>query len=505
MIIPLEEAHVAGILRWFRGFIALCVGCYRMDAEQRLETLIEEFGLSADEAMKAGVLRYADELASYTERWDRSRTVEQQGHWADDEYNALLDTYDEPRRRREEGALSGLSFVLKDNIAAEGLRMTCGSQSFETLSTTDATVVDRLLDAGGTLLGKANMDAFAFGPGGLWSERGRVRNPIDAERIPGGTSSGCGVAVASGLADAALGSDTGGSIRSPAACCGVVGIKPTHGLVSRFGFIENVPSADTIGPLAHDVETAANVLEAIRGPDLRDPTTSAVELPPLDRDIEDFDSLRIGVLDLAPHGVSEAVVDAIDDLTAALDAEPDVSVGSVDLDMDDIEEAYSVISGAEFAWLLRQSFAQRGGVPTLPEMAGRIDGSLFNDHIAERLLPGAYLDAATEGRAYALAQQQVVAFKRALAERFERFDVLLTPTLRTLPPKPDQLRNSEGGFKYTIAKQFSLAGIPAVSVPFAEREGLPVSAQLLAPQFEDRTAIRAARLVEELGEWSHDP
>jgi aspartyl-tRNA(Asn)/glutamyl-tRNA(Gln) amidotransferase subunit A len=475
-----------------------------MDAEQRLETLIDEFGLSADEETKAAVLRYAEELVSYTDRWDRSRAVEPRGHWADDEYNALLDVYDEPRRRRADGPLSGLSFVLKDNIAAEGLRMTCGSEAFEPVSTVDATVVDRLLEAGGTLLGKANMDAFAFGPGGLWSERGRVRNPIDTERIPGGTSSGCGVAVAAGLADAALGSDTGGSVRSPAACCGVVGIKPTHGLVSRYGFVENVPSADTIGPLARDVETAARVLEAIRAPDVRDPTTSAVELPPLDRDIGAFDSLRIGVLDPAPHGVSEAIVDAIDDLAADLDAEPDVSVGSVDLDMEDIEEAYSVISGAEFAWLLRQSFAQRGGVPTAPEMAGRIDGSLFTDHVAERLLPGAYLDAATDGRAYALAQQQVVAFKRTLAERFERFDALLTPTLRTLPPKPDQLRNSEGGFKYTIAKQFSLAGIPAVSVPFAEREGLPVSAQLLAPQFEDRTAIVAARLVERLGEWSHD-
>lgn len=475
-----------------------------MDAEQRLETLIDEFGLSADGETKAEALRYAEELASYTDRWDESPTVEPRGRWADDKYNALLDIYDEPRQRHGDGPLSGLSFVVKDNIAAEGLRMTCGSQAFECVSATDATVVNRLLDAGGMLLGKANMDAFAFGPGGLWSERGQVCNPIDSERIPGGTSSGCGVAVAAGLADAALGSDTGGSIRSPAACCGVVGIKPTHGLVSRYGFVENVPSADTIGPLARDVETAAHVLEAIRGPDVRDPMTSDVDVPPLDCDIEAFEELRIGVLDLEPHGVSNAVVGAIDDLEADLEAESDVSVGLVALEMEDIEEAYSVISGAEFVWLLRQSFAQRGGVPTAPELAGRLDSTLFNDHIAERVLPGMYLDAATDGRAYALAQQQVIAFKHTLEERFERFDVILTPTLRTLPPKPDQLRNSEGGFKYTIAKQFSLAGIPAVSVPFTEREGLPVSAQLLAPQFEDRTAIVAAGLVERLGEWSHE-
>lgn len=470
-----------------------------MNAEQRIEMLIDEFGLSPDEETKAVVMSYIDKLATYTDRWDCSTdwsARRSRGHWADDEYNALLDVYDDPRRRRETGLLSGLSFVLKDNIAVEGLRMTCGSQAFETVPAADATVVDRLLDAGGSLLGKANMDAFAFGPGGLWSERGQVRNPTDAERIPGGTSSGCGVAVAAGLADAALGSDTGGSIRSPAACCGVVGIKPTHGLVPRDGLVENVPSTDTIGPLARDVETAARVLEAIRGPNVRDPTASSVALPPLDRNIESFDSLRIGVLDLAPHGVSASVVETIANLAADLDAEAGVSVGSVDLDMEGIEEAYSIISGAEFAWLLRQSFAQRGGIPTAPEMVTRIDGDLFNDHIAERVLPGAYLDAATEGRAYALAEEQVVAFKRTLAEYFARFDVLLTPTLRTLPPKPEQLRDSEGGFKYTIAKQFSLAGIPAVTVPFAERKGLPMSAQLLAPQFEDRTAITAARLVE---------
>lgn len=472
-----------------------------MDAEQRIETLIEELGLTSDEETKAAALRYANELHEYVKQWaDDRHDPRSCGRWADDKYNALLDIYDEPRQRGSRGSLSGLSFAVKDNIAVKGLRMTCGSKSLEIVPATDATVVDRLLGAGGTLIGKANMDAFAFGPGGIWSERGQVRNPINADRIPGGTSSGCGVAVAAGLVDAALGSDTGGSVRSPAACCGVVGIKPTHGLVSRYGFIENVPSTDTIGPLARDVETAAQVLEAIRGTDVRDPTTSAVDLPPLDAGIDEFDSLRVGILDLGPHDVSDPVVEAIKGLASDLDAEADVSVDSIDLDMEDIEEAYSVISGAEFVWLLRQSFTQRGGVPTQIELSALIDGELFNNHISNRILPGAYLDVVTEGRAYALAEEQVISFKRTLSECFKDFDVLLTPTLRTLPPKPEQLRTSEGGFNYTLAKQFSLARNPAVSVPFVEREGLPVSAQLLAPQFEDRTAITAARLVERLSE-----
>lgn len=470
-----------------------------MGSKQRIEELIAELGLSVEEETKVTALDYAEELAEHVDRWGGDRDEPRsRGRWADDEYDALLDIYEEPRQRCEKGPLAGLSFVVKDNIAVEGLRMTCGSKSFETVPAVDATVVDRLLGAGGSLVGKANMDAFAFGPGGLWSERGQVRNPIAEDRIPGGTSSGCGVAVAAGLVDAALGSDTGGSVRSPAACCGIVGIKPTHTLVSRYGLVGNVPSTDTIGPLARDVETAARVLEVIRGPDAHDPTASNVELSPLDEGIDDFDSLRVGVLELGSHGVSDPVTDAIAELKVVLDGEADVTVGSVDLDMEAIEEAYSIISGAEFAWLLRQSFAQRSGALTQPNMTSLIVGEKFNDHIASRILPGAYLDTVSEGRAYALAKEQVVAFKRTLNQCFERYDVLLTPTLRTLPPKPEQLRTTEGGFRYTIAKQFSLAGTPAVSVPFAEREGLPVSAQLLAPRFQDKTAITAARLIERL-------
>lgn len=466
-----------------------------MVSEPRLEELASELGLQVTDETMTDVLTHVEELSGYLDGDERDEG-RSRGHRADDEYNALLDVYDEPRQRVSEGPLAGLTFVVKDNIAVEGLTMTCGSKSFTTVPDHDATVVERILDAGGVVIGKANMDAFAFGPGGLWSELGQVRNPLSEDRIPGGTSSGCGVALAAGLADAALGSDTGGSVRSPAACCGVVGIKPTHSLVSRYGLVDNVRSADAIGPLAHDIDTAARILEVIRGPDPQDPSASAVEDGPLDRDLDQFDELTIGVLNLERHGVSETVTDAMADLTATLDAHEDVTVGSVDLDMTAVEEAYTVISGAEFAWLLRQSFVNRGGAPVHPSVAAVADSATFNDHISGRVLPGAYLDAVTDGHAYARAQERVLAFDRELDDLFERFDVLLTPTLRSLPPKPERLLSTEGGFTYTIAKQFSLVGLPAVSLPFAERDGLPVSAQVLAPRFEDRTAIKAARLVE---------
>lgn len=468
-----------------------------MGSEGRIEELASELGLGASAETVADSVAHVEELSDYLESERRDRG-DSQGRRSDDEYNALLDVYDEPRQRTSSGPLSGLRFVVKDNIAVKGLTMTCGSKSFATVPAHDATVVDRILDAGGRVVGKANMDAFAFGPGGLWSELGQVRNPLAGDRIPGGTSSGCGVAVAAGLADAALGSDTGGSVRSPAACCGIVGIKPTHSLVSRYGLVENVRSADTIGPLARDVETAARVLEVMRGPDPRDPSVTSTEGVPLDRGLDQFDTMTIGFLDLDRHGVSETVTDAMADLAVTLAAHEDVTVGAVDLDMTAVEEAYTVISGTEFAWLLRQSGVPRSGAPVHPDVAAVGDRATFNDHIAERVLPGAYLDAATDGRAYARAQEEVLAFRRELDDVFDRFDVLLTPTLRSLPPKPKRLRSTKGGFTYTIAKQFSLVGLPAVSLPFADHDGLPVSAQVLAPRFDDRTAITAGRLVERL-------
>lgn len=468
-----------------------------MGSEERLEDLASELGLGANDETVIDVTAHVEELSDYLASKERERDASR-GHRSDDEYNALLHVYDEPRQRSSSGPLSGLRFVVKDNIAVEGLTMTCGSKSFATVPAHDATVVDRILDAGGCVVGKANMDAFAFGPGGLWSELGQVRNPLSEDRIPGGTSSGCGVAVAAGLADAALGSDTGGSVRSPAACCGIVGIKPSHSLVSRYGLVDNVRSADTIGPLARDVETAARVLEMLRGSDPRDPSVPPSDGVPLDHGLDQFDSLTMGFLELDQHGVSEIVSDAMTDLADTLAAHEDVTVGTVDLDMTAVEEAYTVISGAEFAWLLRQSFVPRSGAPVHPDVAAVGERATFNDHIAERVLPGAYLDAATDGRAYARAQERVLAFRRELDDLFDRFDVLVTPTLRSLPPKPEQLRTTAGGFTYTIAKQFSLVGLPAVSLPFADHDGLPISAQVLAPRFDDRTAVMAGHLVEQL-------
>ena len=465
-----------------------------------IDDLSKELRCEVDEKTREATLDYFEDLQAVYRRISEDEPSESNleldtphGERSDDPYNALLEIYETPRRRTDSGPLAGLRVAVKDNIASTGLRMTCGLRSMFYTPSFDAVVVERLLDRGGTLLGKTNMDAFAFGPAGQWSEFGTVENPRDPNRVPGGSSSGSGAAVAGGLVDIALGTDTGGSIRSPAACCGIVGIRPTHGLVPRYGMVELAPSADTIGPIARDVETAAIALEAIAGADVRDRTSVPVPASCFERK----DDLTVGIVrstvDRSTPPVAECVEEAIDSMTAS----DEISVEDVDIAFGEVSKAFSICLGAEFAWLVRQSFTVRGeGTQYNPEFGRELADVTFNGHVASRILPGALLDEETDGHAYALARREVESFNRRLARLFETVDVLLTPTLRVLPPKYGEVRSSKDGLNYTFTKPFSLTGGPVVSVPVGSREGLPVSAQLVAPPFRDGRAIQVARVLE---------
>ncbi|WP_129113539.1 amidase [Halegenticoccus tardaugens] len=469
------------------------------ERRDRLRTLADRLGLEVSDEGVDAALETADELAPSV---PESPTVEEResvGSMADDPNNALLEVYDEPRVERENGPLSGLDVAVKDVIAAKGLTMTCGSKSFSVVPSEDAAVVERLLGAGAALIGKANTDAFAFGPTGEFSEFGRVVNPVATERVPGGSSSGSAAAVAAGTVDAALGTDTGGSVRIPAACCGVVGVKPTHGTTPRYGFVDLAPTTDCIGPLARDVETAARVLDAIRGEDLRDPSSRAADgstVTALDED----EPLRFALLTPFVEKSSDRVASTVRAVADALEVRNDASVAAVDLHLGGIEAAYPLTIATEFAWLLRQRGTIRGQGTQYTEewrATGKSFTDSLNEHIALRVLPAAYLDEVTGGQSYVAARESITAFRRRLRALFDDFDLLLAPTMRVVPPMYGDVTATEGMENVSgNTGPFSLAGNPVVSVPAAESDGLPVAVQVVAPRFEDATAVRGAALVE---------
>jgi aspartyl-tRNA(Asn)/glutamyl-tRNA(Gln) amidotransferase subunit A len=463
------------------------------------EEHVEE-ALDAASDLFEAVDREADEEVA--ERLQR----ESVGSMSDDEYDALLDIYDEPRTESEDGPLTGLEVAVKDVIAVRDLRMTCGSERFSCVPLTDASVVSWILDAGAHLVGKANSDAFAFGPTGEFSEIGDVVNPIAEERVPGGSSSGSAASVAGGLVDAALGTDTGGSVRIPAACCGIVGVKPTHTLVPRHGFVDLAPSTDTIGPLANDVETAARVLDVIAGRDDRDPASAVTDVGSLTDGLDEVDGLSVGVPTSFLDVSTDEVTDVVRDLVADLDEREEVAaIEEVDLPLGDINDAYPLTIAAEFAWLLRQSGVTRGQGTKYDEEWRQIF-TMFRDslnvHIAMRVLPAAYLDEATAGQSYVEGRAEALAFEQRLNALFERYDVLLIPTIRTLPPKRGEITATEGLSDVTgNTGPFSLVGNPVVSVPGGDINGIPIGVQIVAPSFDDATALAGARVVEDTSDW----
>lgn len=407
-------------------------------------------------------------------------------------HGEFLGTYPEPRRERETGPLSGLRVAVKDNILAAGLPLTCGSDRVGVTPDGDAVVTERLLDAGASLVGKTNMDAFAFGPSGEFSDYEPIENPTAAERVPGGSSSGSGAAVAGGAVDVALGTDTGGSVRIPAACCGVVGAKPTHGLVPRHGFVSFAPSLDTIGPLADDVETAARALAVLAGPDERDPTAEG-RLPDLEDGFSVPDGATVGLPEQFFAVTDDAVSDAVREAVAAAD----VAATAVDLPLGAVEQAYFLVGATEFVWYLDQLGVVRGqgtdytaAVRAFLAAAREAD---LGDHVASRLLPSAYLDATTDGEAYLAARREVLAFTRRVESALASVDALVLPTIRTLPPKRGRMETTADMLTLLgNTAPFNLTRSPAVSVPVATVDGLPVSAQVVGRRFADLEALALA-------------
>ena len=426
-------------------------------------------------------------------------------HWSQellDAEGARVDTMARP------GALAGLPIAVKDNIVTTEQPTTCGSRILEGyVSPYDATAVRRLRGAGALVACKANMDEFAMGSSTEHSAFGRVRHPIAPARVPGGSSGGSAALVAAGAVPAALGSETGGSVRQPASFCGVVGVKPSYGRVSRYGLVAFGSSLDCISAFGRTVDDAARVLSVMSGHDPLDATT--IELPPMSVPtvLPDLKGLRVGLpreyfpADLHP-GVAAALQrtkDAIRDLGAEL---CEVSLPHSAYAV----PTYYIVAPAEAA----ANLARYDGVRYGPRKVGP-DGDIrslyqatrgegFGAEVRRRILVGTYVLSAGYYDAYYRKAQRVRAliaddFRRAFASGV---NLLLTPT----PPTPAFKAGEKTADPVAmyLADIFvcaiSLAGLPALSLPVGLTEGLPVGAQLIAPFFEDERLLAAAGALE---------
>jgi aspartyl-tRNA(Asn)/glutamyl-tRNA(Gln) amidotransferase subunit A len=402
----------------------------------------------------------------------------------------------------DEGPLSGRTVAVKDNISTEGVRTTCGSNMLaDYVPPYDATVVERLKDAGATIVGKTNMDEFGMGTTTETSAFGPTENPAAPGRVPGGSSGGSAAAVAAGEADLALGTDTGGSIRCPAAFCGVVGIKPTYGLVSRYGLVAYANSLEQIGPIAPSVEAAAELLEVIAGPDPNDGTTREPEggtdyASAADGDV---DGLTIGVptelLDGADEGIVETFNDALDELESQGAETVEVSLPSVETAV----QAYYVIAMSEASSNLARfdgvRYGQTGGYDgNWNETFAKSREEGFGAEVKRRVLLGTYaLSAGYHDKYYAKAQDARAWVKQDFEETFADVDVVASPTM---PVPPFEMGESlDDPLQMYLADAntvpVNLANLPAISVPAGEADGLPVGLQLVAPAFDERTLVRA--------------
>ena len=405
------------------------------------------------------------------------------------------------------GPLAGVPVALKDNLCTRGIPTTCSSRILEGWRPPyDATVVARVAAAGGVAVGKTNLDEFAMGSSTENSAFGPTRNPRDTSRVPGGSSGGSAAAVAAGFAPLALGSDTGGSIRQPAALCGVVGVKPTYGLVSRFGLVAFASSLDQIGPFAATVADAALLLEVIAGHDHRD-TTSIPEAPPsLVAGLDDgVDGLRVGLVgELLGEGVAPDVAArvhaAAEALAAAGATVEEVSVPAVTYGL----SAYYLLAPAEASSNLSRYDGVRYGLrvdgDTTGEMMDATRTAGFGPEVKRRIMLGTFaLSAGYYEAYYGKAQRVRTLIARDLEAAYAKVDLLLSPTSPTTAfPLGERAADPLSMYLSDICTiPSNLAGHPAASVPFGVGgDGLPVGVQVLAPALGEGPMLRAAAVLE---------
>ena len=415
------------------------------------------------------------------------------------------------------GPLAGVPVAIKDNMCTEGLLTTCSSKIlYNFLPTYSAEAVKKLEEAGAVIIGKTNMDEFAMGSTTETSAYGTTKNPWNTAHVPGGSSGGSCAAVAAEEVPFALGSDTGGSIRQPSSFCGVTGIKPTYGTVSRYGLIAYGSSLDQIGPIAKDVTDCATILETIASYDTKDSTSVKREdYHFTDALTDDVKELKIGIpRDYFGDGLDAEVKDAVLGVAAKL-KEKGAEVEEFDLGLVKYAiPAYYVIACAEASSNLARFDGVKYGYRAaeydgLHNMYKKSRSEGFGAEVKRRIMLGSFVLSSGYYDAYYLKALRVKALiKKAFDDAFAKYDVILAPAAPTTAPKiGESLSNPIQmylGDIYTISA--NLAGLPGISFPCGtDSKGLPIGAQLLGNCFEEKTIIRAAYSFERTREYKHSP
>ncbi len=419
---------------------------------------------------------------------------------------------DERIAKGEITSLTGIPGLIKDNIATKGVKTTCSSKMLENfVPVYDATVIKKLNAQGMVMVGKANMDEFAMGSSTENSALFTTHNPWDLARVPGGSSGGSAAAVAAGETVFALGSDTGGSIRQPAGFCGIVGLKPTYGMVSRFGLVAFASSLDQIGPLTRDVTDCALVMNAIAGHDPKDSTSSPTTPPDFTKTLgQSVKGLRVGIpkeyfvegMQPEVKAVMKAAIAKLEELGAKIDWEV-----SLPHTMHSLAVYYILAPSEASANLARYDgvkygFSYKGD--TMWESMEQTREIGFGPEVKRRIMLGTHaLSSGYYDAFYLKAQKVRTIIRREFDAAFEKYDILVTPTSPTIPFKigektadPVQMYLSD-----VCTLPINIAGLPAISIPAGFAAGLPVGMQMIGKPFSEPTLLKAAHAYEQATDW----
>lgn len=478
---------------------------------QTHEAILKKTALQLSQAIRSGEVTVREAVEAVFEQIDK--TEEQYHCYVNLDREGALRRADQVqeaiRNGRLSGPLAGVPVALKDNLCTEGMKTTCSSKILENFTPTySAEAVRRLEEAGAVILGKTNMDEFAMGSTTETSAFGVTRNPWNTQHVPGGSSGGSAAAVAAEECFMALGSDTGGSIRQPAGFCGVVGMKPTYGTVSRYGLIAYGSSLDQIGPLCKDVSDCAAILETISAQDDKDSTSMKRQ----DTDfttslIADVKGMRIGIpRDYMGEGLDAQVKEAILRAAGILE-EKGAIIEEFDLSLVEYAiPAYYTIASAEASSNLERFDGVKYGYRSadyegLHSMYKKTRSEGFGTEVKRRIMLGSFVLSSGYYDAYYLKALKVKALiKQAFDKAFASYDLILGPVAPTTAPKlgeslQDPIKMYLGDI-YTIA--VNLAGLPAISLPCGlDEKGLPIGLQMIGDCFEEKKLLRAAFTYEQ--------